>query len=87
MFHGVLQEVAEGAVDHAVFSNLRVCHAGVAGDFAAFETCVLPIARGLDAGADGFGRFTGFFIAKVGNRERGCFDVDVDAVEERAADA
>ena len=83
----MLQEVAEGAVDHAVFADLRVRHAGVAGDFAALETRVLAVARGLDSGADGFGGFTEFFVAQVGDGERGCFDVDVDAVEERAADA
>lgn len=87
LFHRVLEEVAERAVDRAVFADLRVGHAGVGGDFAAGKARVLAVARGLHPCADGFGGLARFFVTQFGNRERGRFNMDVDAVEKRAADA
>ena len=62
-------------------------HFGVAGEFGAFEAVELAVAGGLDTFADGFG---GFDMAPVGEFfvvDARDLDVDIDAVEEGAADA
>jgi hypothetical protein len=55
-------------------------------DFVFEETGVLELAGGEDAGADLGGTLGGGVAAELFVLDRGNFDVDVDAVEQRAAD-
>jgi nickel/cobalt transporter (NicO) family protein len=90
LLHGLLEEPGGGGVDGAVFTDLRVGHAGVARGKTGGrigETGGLAGAGGDDAGAQGGGGFARFFRLDFGKRERGGFDVEVDAVEQRAGDA
>ena len=57
------------------------------GELASGEARELAFAGGLHAGADDCGGFAGLVILQLANGERGGLDVDVDAVEQRAADA
>lgn len=68
-------------------ADLRVRHAGVGGGACACETRELALTGGLNAGADVGGGFGGLLGAEFVDRERGGFDVQVYAVEERSADA
>ena len=86
-FHRLLQQVAEGRIERAVFAEVGLRHAGIAGNLRAGKARVLAVAGGLDAGAQGGRGFTGFFRTQFGQREGGCLDMQVDAVEQRAADA
>ena len=52
LFHGLLQEPAEGGVGSAVRADLRMRHAGVDGGARAGEAGALAEAGGLDARAD-----------------------------------
>ena len=82
----LLEQVAKGSVDRTVFADLRVGHAGVGRGLGAGETCLLHDARGPHAFADSGGGFTRFLRAEIVDRQCGRFDVEVDAVEQRAAD-
>lgn len=68
-------------------ADLRMGHAGVGGGARVRETRELAFAGGLDAGADVGGGLGGLLGAELVDRERGRFDVQVDAIQERAADA
>ena len=87
LLHRLLEEVAEGRVDHAGGADLRVSHAGVGRGARAGEASELAFARGLHAGADDLGGFGGLLGAKFVDGKRGSFDVEIDAVKERPADA
>ena len=87
LLHRLLKQVAQGGINRAVCADLRVRHAGVGERAGAFEAGELMIARGLHAGADRGGGFAGFFIAEFGDGQGRGFDVQVDAVEQRTADA
>ena len=84
---GVFQKFFAVGGDGTLFANEARGHLGVGVGFLfGRETSGLAIASGDDAGADGGGIFAGrrsaeFFVFYGGN-----FDVDVDAVEERAGD-
>lgn len=58
----------------------------VASDTSASETLKLARAGGLDARADGSGGLAGASASEVAELDRGHFDVDINAIEERAAD-
>jgi hypothetical protein len=63
-------------------------HGGIAADvWLADKTVRLHGAGGFDAGADGVGRFPGVGAIEVAELDGRDFDVDVDAVEERAGEA
>jgi len=87
LLHGLLQQVAEGGVNHAMSADLGVGHAGVGGDAGAGKPCLLAGAGGVGAGADGRGRLSGQRRTQLRDRERRRIDVDVDTIQERAADA
>jgi len=70
-----------------VLADLRVGHAGVGGGFGTRETGVLHGAGGAHPLSDNGGRFAGFLRAKIVNGERRGFDVEIDTIKERAADA
>ena len=42
LLHRLLQEIAERGVDHAMFADVRIGHAGVGGDFRAGKSLLLP---------------------------------------------
>src|SRR4051794_14506287 len=86
LLHRVLEEISEGRIDGAEFSDLGVCHPRVGSDLGTGETIELAIARGLDARAKGFRRFARFFLAKLVDGKCGCLDVNVDAIEKGATD-
>ena len=69
-----------------MFADVRVGHARVGGDFRAGKSLLLPYPCGLDAVAERGGGLAKFFVAQLGNGERRGFDVDINAVEQGAAD-
>jgi hypothetical protein len=79
-FHRLLQQVAERRIERAVFADVSVRHAGVAGNLRAGKARVLAVAGVLHAYAQDGGGFTGFFRAQFGDRKGGRLDVQVDAV-------
>lgn len=87
LLHGLLQEVAERVVDGAVLARLPVTHAGVAGGGRTSEAGDLAVAGQAHAFADGGGGFALGGGAEFVDGEGGSLDVEVDAVEERTADA
>ena len=60
----VLEQIAECAVDRAMFADLRVRHAGVGGDFAPGKTRLLAIAGGLHAVAHRLGGLPGLLLTQ-----------------------
>ena len=61
-------------------------HLGVAGQLSAFEAFQLALAGGLHPGADGFGILDVALVGELLVIDARDFDVDVDAVDEGAAD-
>src|SRR5439155_25569196 len=62
-------------------------HLGVAGQLGSLEAVQLALTRCLHACADGDRVFGVAFIGQLLVVDTGDFDVDVDAVQQRAADA
>lgn len=87
LLHGLLQKVSQRGINRTIRADLRVGHAGVGGCAGTLEPVELAAARSLHAGADIGGRFPMFFIAELGDGKRRRFDVQVDTVEQRTADA
>jgi hypothetical protein len=87
LFHRLLEQVTEGGIDPAVFADLRVRHAGVGGGFGAGETGLLHRAGGVNPRSNHSRGFAGLFRAKIADGQGRGFDVKIDAVEQRAADA
>jgi hypothetical protein len=83
----VLQHLAERGVERDVRAHLRVAHAGVGGEFGAGEARELALAGGLYPLSYDSGALSRLVILQLSNRERGRLDVDVNAVQQRAADA
>src|SRR4051812_9494904 len=86
LFHRLLQQVTERRVEGAVFLELRGGHAGIGGQFGAAEAGELRLPRLLDPPADRGRGFTGPVAPEFGNGQGGCLDVQVDAIEQWAAD-
>jgi hypothetical protein len=86
LLHRLLEQIAEGGIELAIFLDLRLRHAGVGDGAGAGETRELADARGLDAFADRGGRFAGFVGAQLGERQRGGLDMEIDPVEQGPAD-
>ena len=86
--HGIFEQVAAVVVEVGVGFHDAGRHGGVAPDVGFFgESRGLHGAGGLDAGADGVGRFAGVGAVEVAEVDGRDFDVDVDAVEERAGES
>ena len=87
--HGHLHHAFGGFVEGAMALEELGGHAGVAADLGILgEALALDVARFFHALADGGGGLAGSsFAGDVPIRHGGDFDVDVDAVEERAGDA
>jgi hypothetical protein len=87
LFHGVLEQVAERGVDGAVSPDLGVRHPGVGGDARAAQPGEFALTGGVDALPDGRGSFAGLGGAQFREGKGGRLDVQVDPVQQRAADA
>lgn len=86
LFHRVLQQIAERIVDGAMLADLRLVHACIGRGAGVGKAYPLPTACGLDAVADGVRGLAQFLGTKLRDRKRGRLDVDVDAIQQRAAD-
>lgn len=85
LVHGIFEQVAAVVVEGGMRFHDAGRHGGVAADvWFTGEPGRLHGAGGLDAGADGFGRFAGVGAVEVAEIDGRDLDVDVDAVEERA---
>ena len=87
LLHSCLQQFLGGGFDVAEVADFGGSHFGVAGQFGAGEAPELAFAGCLDAGTDGGGVLDLAFVGEFFVVDAGDFDVDVDAVEEGAADA
>ena len=87
LFHGLLEQVAHAGIERAVALDLRRGHTGVGREARAAETDELVLAGQFDALAHGGGRLAGLVGAQLGDGERRRLDMDVDAIEQRSADA
>src|SRR6266699_5438362 len=87
LLHGGLQQFLGGGFDVAEVADFGGAHFGVAGKLGAGETSELAFAGGLDASTDGGGVFDLALVGEFLVVDAGDFDVDVDTVEEGAADA
>ena len=87
LFHRLLEHFAERGVERDVGADLRVAHAGVGRELSPRVTRELTFACGLYPSANDSRTFTRRRILQLTDRERGRLDVDVDAVEQRAANA
>ena len=86
--HRELQKFERRVVENAVGFEFPAAHAGVAGDLRfLLETFLLTLARGDDAFADLRGGFAGFAAGDLAEFDGRDFDVQIDAVEQRAGDA
>jgi hypothetical protein len=86
--HGHLEHAFGGGVEGAEALELLGGHSGVAADFGGFgKAGSLDFADALDALADLGGGFASGVAGEVLVFHGGDFDVDIDAVEERAGDA
>jgi len=87
LMQGVFEQFAAGVIELGMGFHDAGRHGGVAADVGFFrEARCLYGAGGFDAGADAFGRFAGVAAVEVAEFKGRHFDVDVDAVEERAAE-
>ncbi len=87
LLHGGLQEPLAGGVGFAEVAHFGGAHLGVAGHLGSSETLELAFSRSLHACADGGRVFGVAFIGQLLVVDAGDFDVDVDAVQQRTADA
>src|SRR4051812_39105295 len=86
--HGDANQFLGFVAEFAVLFDLPRTHPGVAIHFrVGMETRSLFFAGVLDAVANGGGRFFGARAGDVAVFDGGHFDVEIDAIEERAGDA
>jgi hypothetical protein len=83
----VLEHFGERSVERDMRADLRVAHAGIGRELGAGEPRELAFAGGLYPRAYDSGAFGGLVILQLADGKRGRLDVDVDAVEQRPADA
>ena len=86
LLHRVLEHFGEGRVDRAVGADLRVAHARVRGRLGPLESRQLAISRGLHPGADRRRAFARLRVLQLPDRQRRGLDVQVDPVQQGAAD-
>lgn len=86
--HGVLELLAKRCVEGAVFTDVGLLHAAVA-TLGGMVLVALELDRtcGGATVADRGGGFAGLGGTQFFDAEGGCLDVNIDAVEEGAADA
>ena len=87
LLHRLLQQIAQGGVDRTVTADLSVSHPRVDRHFRAGEARLLAGAGGVGPDADCGGGLARPLGTKLGEGQGGGVNMDVDAVEERAADA
>ncbi len=81
------QHPVAGGVQLAVFLDEAGCHLGVAVDFGSFVAFQLQFTRAFHPPGDGGGTFRFAPVGEVAVFYGRYFDMDVDAVKERAGDA
>ena len=86
LLHRLLQEIAQRRIDRAMPANLGVGHPRIRGYPRTGETCELTITGRLHAGSKQRGRLAGFFRTELGERKGRRLDMQIDPVEQRAAD-
>ena len=82
----MLEKLFRVAVDRAVPFEIPRAHLGVGVDRSFVEALELNDAGGVDALADFGGRFAGVFAGQLLIAQGWHFDLDVNAVEQRAGD-
>lgn len=86
LLHRVTEQLGERGRELDVFLDLPMIHPRVAGRRGSGKAFRLAGAAGHHAFADRGGGFSRACLLKVLDRQCGCFNMDVDPVEERAAD-
>lgn len=81
-----LQQVAHRGVDRAVAPDLGMAHARVVGRLGAGKPLQLPGARGGDSSGHGRRAFAGLFGTQFGQGQGRRLDVEIEPVEQRAAE-
>jgi hypothetical protein len=84
--HRRLHHALAGLVQDDVLVQLARPHVGVGQETGAGEALLLPLPGRLDAGADRRRRFAGPAVGQFLVLDAGDLNVDVDPVEQRAAD-
>ncbi len=82
--HGLFEEGLAGGIDAADLAQLLAAHLGVAVDLLPFVPVLLDLPRDDDALAHVGALLRRAFGAQLGEWHGGHFDVDVDAVQQRA---
>jgi hypothetical protein len=81
------EEAVTGFVRFAVFADKARRHLGIAVDTAGAEPLFLNRAAGFDSQGNDFRRFSVGTVDEIAIFDGRDFDLDVDAIEERAGDS
>ena len=84
--HGRFHQRARGIVQDAEFAHFRRAHICIAADISSLEAPPLALAGRFHPETNGFRRFPKSLVAQLLILYPGDFDVDVDAVQQRAGD-
>lgn len=87
LFHGRFQERFGVGFELAVFADLGRGHAAVQAQRVLAEAALLHFSRGLHVGLHFFAAGPDRLIGQLAERDGGDFDMDVQAIEQRATDA
>ena len=87
LFHGVLEQVTEGGIDSTMTPDLRMRHPRVGGDPRSGKALQLPCAGGLNAVPQGSRGLARRRRAQIRHRQRRRLNMEIDPVEQGAADA
>lgn len=87
LLHGRLQQLFGGRLDLTKLAYFGWSHVGIAGDFRAFEPLQLAFSSGLHTLTNGFRILDLPFIGQLLIIHAGNLDMDINAVEQRTADA
>jgi hypothetical protein len=86
LLHRLLEHFPERGVERDMGADLRVAHAGVGRELRPGEAGELAFAGGLYPRTYDRRTFARCVVLQLADGKRGGLDVDVDAVEQRAAD-
>jgi hypothetical protein len=84
--HGLFQHGGTFGAEGAELLEGAVGHAGVGFVFGSGEARGLSLPGGEDACPDGGGGLGRGIVVEIAELHGGCFDMDVDAIEERSGD-
>jgi len=86
LLHSILEEVAKALIESTMLTDLTVRHESVGGGTGAGKTLELELAGANDPFPNRGGAFTFLLAAQFFDGERGCLNMDIDAIKKRAAD-